>query len=539
MKYTDPYGPPARWLPALVCLTAAPIAFGAAAHVIVWDGPGGNVAASRDYDVTLKAGGKTFRPFTYYSYNSPYDKTLDREGNYIKLSFLALHSNEYRKPENSLDTYAHSWTSFDFSGGPVDVEVKITKPGDGLTMPLKSCAVLPSSLKIACRVTGDNTMGFRLEKPAKFAVVPNHLLALEKLAKVERKQTFEGYRNPLFIFARAPETNAHSKTAPGTLVIKPGENYKAADFAKAKTIYFEPGVHDYSRFDGNENFYIVLHKGQKMYLAGGAYVFGTVKSNIKTPIEDMPLLYGRGTLSGAKQRWTDLPYVNNVIIGVRFEGIQITDAHNHITHTNGPVKDVAIVGAWHGNTDGPTLEVPRSEKYGGIHVEDCFVMAADTNLKVGRTTRVKNYTAWQLSNAEALWVRGTEGAVVEDLHVIAYNAWGRQVVNFRSDSTNQRNAVLRNITLEAPFSGMPFFMPSDYTGAGESFENILFENVTVNTPNLAAKSTFGFGKNDRSRLGRVVFRNLVINGTRVTAANCRDYFDLADGVTVGKEIVFE
>lgn len=107
-----------------------------------------------------------------------------------------MHSNEYRKPEDSLDTYAHSWTSFDFSGGPVDGEVKITKPGDGLTMPLNSCAVFPSTLNIACRVTGDNTMGFRLQKPAKFAVVPNHLLALEKLAKMERKQTFEGYRNP-------------------------------------------------------------------------------------------------------------------------------------------------------------------------------------------------------------------------------------------------------------------------------------------------------------------------------------------------------
>ena len=42
-----------------------------------------------------------------------------------------------------------------------------------------------------------------------------------------------------------------------------------------------------------------------------------------------------------------------------------------------------------------------------------------------------------------------------------------------------------------------------------------------------------------SRAGRIVFRNLVINGTRVTNANCRDYFDLLDGVTAGKELVFE
>ena len=34
-------------------------------------------------------------------------------------------------------------------------------------------------------------------------------------------------------------------------------------------------------------------------------------------------------------------------------------------------------------------------------------------------------------------------------------------------------------------------------------------------------------------------QNLVINGVRVTNANCRDYFELLHGVTPGKELVFE
>jgi hypothetical protein len=507
--------------------------------VTVWGSPGGSIEPSPHYQVTLKAGERSFQPFTYHSFNRAYDKVLDREGNYIKLSFLALHSNEYKTPETNTDTYAHSWTSFDFSGGPVEVEVRLLQPGDGLTLPLQSCAVLPSAAKVECRVVDEKTMRFTLERPAKIAVVPNHLLAAEKLKSVTAKRTFEGYRNPLFLFAREPETDAPSRSEPGTLVIQPGQSYQAADFAKASTIYFEPGVHDYSRFDADPDFYMVLKKGQKMYLAGGAYVYGTVKSAIKSPVQDMPLLYGRGTLSGDKQRWTDLPYTYTVLIGLRFQGIQVTDAHNHLTHTNGPIRDVAVVGAWHGNTDGPTLEVPRTEKYEGIHVEDCFVMAADTNLKVGRVTRVRNYVAWQLNNAEPLWIRGADGTVVEDVHVIASNAWGRQVVNFRADATNQKNAVVRNLTIEAPYSGMPFFMASDYTGAGDSFENILFENITVNTPHFAAKSMFGGGKHDRSRLGRVTFRNLVINGVKVTAENCRDYFDIVEGAAPGKEIVFE
>jgi hypothetical protein len=510
-----------------------------AANVTTWGNPGDAVEASPNYAVSVTAGSATYKPFTYYSYNYSYDKTLDREGKYIKLSFLALNSNEYRPAENNPDTYAHSWTSFDFSGGPVDVQVRILQAGDGLTMPLQSCGIYPSAAKVVCRVVAGDTMRFTLERPVKIAVVPNHRRAFEKLKSANPKRTFEGYRNPLFVFARAPESGVPSKSGPGTLVIPPGRKCDAEGFAKASIIYFEPGVHDYSRFDGDEDFYMVLRKGQQMYLAGGAYVFGTVRSDVKSPIEDMPLLYGRGTLSGAKQRWTAFPYVSTVLKGVSFQGIQITDAHNHITHTNGLVRDVAIVGAWHGNTDGPTLEVPKWEKYHGLHVEDCFVMAADTNLKVGRTTRVRNYTAWQLSNAEPLWIRGAEGTVVEDVSVINASAVRSQVVNFRADTANQRSAVVRNLTVEAPYSGMLFFMPSDYVGPAASFDNVLFENVTVNTPHIAAKSLFGGGRNDRSRLGRVVFRNLVINGARVTAANCLDYFDLAEGVAVGKEIVFE
>ena len=150
-------------------------------RVIVWDGPGGDVTASADYEVTVRIAGKEWKPFIYSSYNRPYDKLLDSEGKYIKLSFLALHSNEYKRPETNKDTYAHSWTHFDFAGGPVEVEVKIRKPLDGLTLPLRSCGIFPSTLGIKSKVVAGDTIRFTLDKPAKIAVVPNHLQALEKL----------------------------------------------------------------------------------------------------------------------------------------------------------------------------------------------------------------------------------------------------------------------------------------------------------------------------------------------------------------------
>lgn len=511
-----------------------------AAKVVVWDGPGGDIAPSPDYEVSLRAGGKTWRPFTYYSYNRPVDKLLDPEGKYIKLSFLGLHSNEYTRPEEDRDTYAHSWAHFDFSGGPVEVEVKVKRPLDGLTLPLKSCGIFPSGLGIRGQLTGGDTMRFTLSKPAKIAIVPNHLQALERLKAADPKQAFEGYRNPLFLFARAPETGVPDKSAPGTLVLRPGQSRGVADFAKAKVIYFEPGVHDYSKFNPEDpNHYIVLKGGQTAYLAGGSYVYGVFSADKRRPpIAEMALLRGRGTMSGARQRWGDEPYFTTLEKGVRLDGIQITDPHNHVSHSIAPVKDVAVVGAWHGNTDGFTREVPKSEPYDGWHLDDCFVMAADTNLKVGGPARVRNYTVWQLNNAEPLWIREPDGCVVDGLQVIAYNnPIARQTVNISRGSV--KNSVFKNFLIEAPFVPLLFLMPIRAEGGGPAYQNVVFENITVTTPHIARKSSFGLEGGASAPIGRVTFRNLSINGTRVTNQNCNDYFDFLKGVTVGKEIVFE
>jgi hypothetical protein len=503
-------------------------------QVITWDGPGADVPASPDYEVTLRSGGKSWPCFTYYSYARAVDKLLDPEGKYIKLSFLALHSNEYKRPEDNKDTYAHSWASFDFDGGPISVEVRIKRPLDGLTLPLQSCGIFPSTLGIKAQVVGGDTIRFNLDKPAKFAVVPNPVQALEKLNTTESKQAFEGYRNPLFLFVRAPETGIPDKSAPGTLIVKPGCASSVEEFAKAKVIFFEPGMHDYSEFNpADPEHYITLHTGQTAYLGGGAYVYGVFATAQRHPaISEMPLLRGRGTMSGAKQRWSDLPYRTTLERGVRLDGIQITDANNHISHSNAPVHDVAVVGAWHGNTDGFTREVPASEPHKGWHVDDCFVMAADTNLKVGGPARVRNYTVWQLANAEPLWIRNPDHCVIDGLQVIAFHAWSsRQTINITSGTV--KNSVFKNISIEAPFVPLLFLMTAGGQHASPVFENTVFENVTVTTPHICRKSVFG------ARDGKVVFRNLIVNGKKVTPQNCSDYFEFLEGVTIGKEIVFE
>lgn len=539
---------PFRWsLLTLVaaCIIAPPPGICAEVPgVSVWPAPPGT-PVSPDYEVTVTRGGVSAQAATFWSFSRAVDKTLDPEGRYIKLSFLALHSTEPKSPEKQRDTYAHSWAQFDFDGGPVEVAVKIKRPLSGIALPLRSAAVLPSIHGIKARVEGGDTILFTLNRPAKIAVVPNTDEALRQLSKQNEKQALEGYRNPLFLFARAPEVDVPAKAGRGTLVIRPGQMVTPAEFGRAKMIWFEPGLHDYARFRGDENYYMVLRTGQTVYLAGGAWVFGNFRSEVRRPIDDIPLVRGRGVMSGDKQPWDGVPYQRTVVSNVRLDGVTITDPHNHVQHSIAPVRDVAVVGAWHGNTDGLTVEPRPGENYSGWHLDNCFVMAADTNLKIGGSGRARNYTIWQLNNAEPAWFRNTDGAVIDGVHIIAFNNWppagtkpARQTINLHGAYGGVRNTVIRNITVEAPFVPLLFLLPAEDPKVPQ-FENVIFENVVVNTPHIAAKSPIGAAQAGGPATGRIEFRNLVINGVRVTNANCRDYFELLHGVTPGKELIFK
>jgi len=403
-------------------LVASAVGRPASARLIVHPAPGGEVVASPDYQVTLRTPGQTSAPFVYYSWNQ-----LGTNGPITMVStsrcrFFGLHSETHRPPEANLDTYAHSWVAFDFDGGQVTVEVKLLRQPVGITLPLRSAAVLPSVHGLAARVSGD-TITFTLAKPAKVAVVPNAAEAFAQLAGLEAKHALEGFRNPLFIFARAPERNIPNKAAPGTLVVQPGQSITAAQLAACQLVWFEPGVHDYARFNADDpDHYLELKKGQTAYLAGGAYLYGHFRSGVVRPVGDMPTVRGRGTLSGIKNRWSGIPWKHTPVKNLRVEGIQIADRHNHLTGAPGPLFDVAAPGAWHGNCDGPAIMLPANDPWDDWISDDCFIMAADTNLLIGGKAKVRNYTVWQLGNAEPLWIRGAvDGGLVDGLHIIAFN----------------------------------------------------------------------------------------------------------------------
>jgi len=528
-----------RWMFVAGCLTAWLSA--APARIYDHPAPGGQVVPSPDYRVTLRDGAQIETPFVHYSWNQAWDKWADYEGDYVKVPFFGLHSESQPEPENDSDTYAHSWLGFDFDRGPVEVEVKLLRQPVGITLPLQSAAVLPSVHGIAARVSGD-TITFTMTAPAKIAIVPNAAEGLAELAGMEVKRAREGYRNPLFLFARAPEQNVPDKSAPDTLVVKPGELVTPEQVAACKLLWFEPGVHEYAKFNAEDpDHYLELTKGQMAYLAPGAYVYGHFRSNVFGPIADMPTVRGRGTLSGIKNRWSGIPWKHTPVKNIRTKGITITDRHNHLTGSPGPMYDVAAPGAWHGNTDGPAFHVPVDDPWGDWICDDCFVMGADTNLLIGGKAKVRNYTAWQLGNAEPLWINNAlDGAVVDGLHVLCFNDWrNRQTINCVGINRGvKRNVTVRNVTIEAPYVPVLFRMTTDFRGEGQVFDQILFDHITVTTPFVKQKSPLGSAA-QAAQFGHVTFRNLVIGGTKVTNANCRDWFDIADGLQPGREVVFE
>lgn len=95
-------------------------------------------------------------------------------------------------------------------------------------------------------------------------------------------------------------------------------------------------------------------------------------------------------------------------------------------------------------------------------------MAADTNLKVGGSSRARNYVAWQLNNAEPVWIRNPNRAAVDGLHVIAFNNWpppgaraALQSVNFHGGVGGAKSFVVRNVVIEAPFVPLLFLLPAE------------------------------------------------------------------------------
>ncbi len=546
----------------LLALLAAP----AFADVWTYDVPGGKEYASPDYEVTVTSGGESHRSFVHYSRGL-------KEYTRYKWNLQPDETVTFNKRCMS----SHSAAIFSFSG-TVTVRATVKKGAQHITLPLKSAKILPSSYNIPCSIENGDTIVFTLNRPEKVVVVPNYDEAwkvyAEKgvghvpiqnwdadYAKERERASYhavnlkaslsEGYKNPLIILAHGPEREVPDRNAPATLVVHPGDKVTQAQLDRCDAVWFAPGVHDLSQMGAPPWHQTLLKGGQTAYLEGGSYVMARFKKN-EVVGTGVVAIAGRGVISGIKHKWVPSFAEGSQVINIdSLSGVSITDRACFGIYGGHTIDDVALLGAWHGNTDGP-------DYLDDCRIQNSFLMAHDDNLKLNNNTRAKHLVIWQSANAHAIMVKEMRDhitfsdSVVEDVDIVAYfldpterrNAWARvglgAIACVTGSDLQVHNFTFQDIRIESPYLFRVFdfynldthlpYTPPWFSPTSEArhtrLNGITLRDITVNSPVIAYRSLLGSAYKDS--FSNMHFINLHINGTLVTDANKGQYFQVEE-----------
>lgn len=550
-------------------------------QVWTYDCPGGEEYISPDYEVSVIQGNDTLESFVYYSFGKDtivrYDWQLDTADLWV---------GHHQGPER------HSSSIFSFADS-VTVRVKIKSGAQNITLPLMSAKILPSSYNIPCEIKDGNTIEFKLDRPEKVVVFPNYDQAWDEYVQkaighvplsswrvdysVEKEKDSyhgnalpdylrEGYQNPLFIFAHGPEKRVPNPDSPNTLVVNPGDFYNQNSLFLFDTIWFKPGIHDFS-FKGTKPWYQTkIKKGQTFYLEGGCYLKGRFKEDNSG--SGPSAIIGRGIISGIDQPWVrSFPEGSQVISIDSLIGITITDRACFGIYGGSYIGDVAMIGAWHGNTDGPDYT-------DNCLIENCFLQAHDDNLKINHNTHARHIVIWQGTNAHPIMVKETfrdvqqgvhlfANSIVEDVDIVGYfpgtdwdHPWpqlSRAAISvITAMDIEIRNFTFRDIRIEAPYLtrilnvynlNTNLVNPGWFQTTSESYhtkiDGITFSDISVKTPLICYESLLGSGYLNSTN--NIQIENFTINGTELTDENIEEYFeiecDMIENLTVNDSLI--
>jgi len=387
-------------------------------------------------------------------------------------------------------TAANHFTSFSFQGR---VTVKIRLLG-GATADTAVLHPFSSGLKATAK---GSLMTLVLDKPGQFYVeVPG----MEK--------------HPIFIFADPPEQNIPSVQAPGVL-------------------YFGPGLHDVGEFGQH------LTADTTVYLAGGAYVKGLFKARPGVKIA----FRGRGILSGIAfphytNDWShhliEMPYSRKGRLTV--EGITLTDSPKGCIESavKTTVENVKFFG-WHQNTDGVFVGNDST-------VRRCFFKVNDDVIKLyaSRVT-VTDSIVWMQPTGAAIQLswnlrRPVTDARVSGMDIIRFD---RHEMPGRYKFVNNAVVASRNfcggrigpgVTIEnlrfeerpLQLFGMKIKQGGQYNEGRGGINGITFRNWTMpSAPRM--KSLIDGNGADTGSIENLVFENIMIGPTKLTAANADEF----------------
>ncbi|MEH0152744.1 T9SS type A sorting domain-containing protein [Limibacter armeniacum] len=375
-------------------------------------------------------------------------------------------------------------------------------------------------------------------------------------------------KHGVMIFGDKPESQA-GYTIPsqtGANVVVWNNNTDISTILNADIIYFPPGDHKMKNHKDNistwqtnvttQQNYPLYHgqlrltkPGQKVYIAGGAYVRGAFNAKGN----DDCWIYGRGIVSGrdhlmheilnyggtnANGTWKQSTQIKEAFChfatGAQYHGVIFKEAFHHTCPSgqNTVIKNIKIIG-WCSNNDG-------IRPGGGSDIDGIFVKTSDDYDYARDPHEVRNSVFWPGVNGavgmlgwgnlgtgfaeyrdnyiiNSEWSSagkdntGVFGSVADDGIQLEYNVIERMAVE-------DKTAYLINVTLE--------------NKNGNSFgyiRNFLIKDVKVEQPFQLPNGTpvkqrmAGLSNN---WIDGWVFTNLIVDGKLVKWNNYQNYFDL-------------
>lgn len=394
-------------------------------------------------------------------------------------------------------TKSNSWTSFSFSGS-VEVKVKL------LSGTVSSWIVRPKSKNIiATKVVGENAIVFTVSQPGQFVV------------------EFNGsHKQAMMVFANPMETNIPKASS-------------------AKLHYFGPGVHDIGLLYGDPirgttGGNRTINEGDTIYIAGGAYLLGTISCtimDINYPRTRNVTIMGRGVLSG--ELYTRLSHPNFdtkahlyslIRLGdnSKIDGITITApaGYSITTNDNCTITNTKVM-AWYWSTDAYATGF-------NCITENSFSKVNDDHSKSESSKQtIRNNVYYLQSNGSML--------------VTGYNT-GQGTIDFGAKVTDCD-------VLHADESYDQPVIKSVY-GGGQTLSNYTFENFRIEGNctrlfGLAVRNN-AWAPQDKlyGRLANMTFKNVTLEGRSlypgyIWGATTTDYVSnvVFDNVSMGGRIV--
>ena len=331
--------------------------------------------------------------------------------------------------------------------GPAQVEVvsqRPIRPGPagpgGLRAP--AVAIRPTARGIKPEID-HNRIRFQLDKPGPLTVEVG------------------GTRRALHLFPSPPKPEAYAAI----------EKAAAAEQTAGKNpglIYFGPGIHSPGR--------MTLESNQTVYLAGGAFVYGSFQATGASNIR----ILGRGVLDSSRQErgrpgGGGCIRLNNCT-NVEVEGVVLRDPDvwcftlQNCSKVN--ISNVKLVGLWRFNSDG--IDLCNCQD---VTLRDCFIRSFDDSIVIKGLVRGRD--------ANAAAPRSVERILAD--RCVLWCDWGRALeIGAETVATEMNDITFRNCdVIHTDFAAMDI-----QNGDRAAVRNVLYDNIRVEIDPVSYEGVF-------------------------------------------------